>query len=53
MSSRHRLHGVLLPQVVLEGRPRDEPINEGVFPLATLSFLDLSIKVVEYVRKSV
>ena len=52
MSSRHRLQGVFLPQVVLEGRPRDEPISEGVFPLAILNFLDLPIEAVEYVRES-
>ena len=50
--SWHRLQGVFLPQVFLEGCPRDEPINEGVFPLAILGFLDLSNEIVEYVWES-
>ena len=43
---RTRLHGVNRPQVFLLGRPREEPINDGVFPLTILRPLDLSDEVV-------
>ena len=47
MLSPHLLHGVARPQVCLRGRPRDEPISDGVFPLAILRPLELSNEVVE------
>ena len=52
MSSLHRLHGVFRPQAFLLGRPRADPINEGVFPLAILGLLDLPNEVVEDVGES-
>lgn len=53
MPPPHRLHGVLRPQVCLVGRPKDEPINDGVFPLATLRSLQLSDQVVKDARERV
>ena len=52
MPSAHRLHGVSRPQVFLLGRPRAEPINDGILPLAILRTLDLPNEVVEDAGKS-
>ena len=52
MSLPHRLHGVSRPQVFLLGRPRDAPINDGIFPLTILGLLELSNEFVEDAGKS-
>ena len=47
MLSLHRLHGVSRPQAFLLGRPRTDPINDGIFPLGILRALNLPNEVVE------
>ena len=45
----HRLHGVFRPHTSWLGRPRAEPIKDGVFPLAILCLLDFPDQGVEYI----
>jgi hypothetical protein len=50
MSWWHRLHGDFFLQVFFSGRPKDEPINDGVLPRGILDLLYLADEAVQDLR---